>query len=72
MIDNSLSITIACGIMAFFGFVWLIEVFRILFASNTAKIAKIGFNGLKWTILMTVIMWGLYYFQDIIDYQINM
>ena len=57
LIEDSLSITIACVIMVLIGFIWTINILRIVFADNVDKITKIGFNVLKWTFILTLLMW---------------
>ena len=65
-IEDSLSITIACVIMVLIGFIWTINILRIVFADNVNKITKIALNGLKWTIISAIAMWGLNQFNNII------
>ena len=66
LIEDSLSITIACVIMVLVGFIWAINILRIIFADNVDKITKIAFNGLKWTIILTLIMWVISHFKSYI------
>lgn len=40
LIEDSLSITIACVIMVLIGFIWAINILRIVFADNVDKITK--------------------------------
>lgn len=63
LIEDSLSITIACIIMTLIGIIWTIDIIRILFADNVDKITKIALNGLKWTIILTLIMWVINHFK---------
>ena len=58
LIEDSLSITIACVIMVLIGFIWTINILRIVFADNVDKITKIPFNGLKWTFYINIINVG--------------
>ena len=58
LIEDSLSITIACVIMVLIGFIWTINILRIVFADNVDKITKIAFNGLKWTFYINIINVG--------------
>ncbi len=67
LIEDSLSITIACVIMVLIGFIWTINILRIVFADNVNKITKIALNGLKWTIISVIAMWGLNQFNNIIN-----
>ena len=57
LIEDNLSITIACVIMVLIGFIWTINILRIVFADNVDKITKIAFNGLKWTLILALLMW---------------
>ena len=66
LIENSLSITIACIIMVFIIIIWIIDVTKILFADNVDKIVKIAINGLEWTIILTIIIWILKHIQKYI------
>ena len=66
LIDNSLSITIACVIIIFLGFIWFVDIIRIVFANNTDKIMKIAFNAIKWLMLMTILMWVINHFKSYI------
>lgn len=66
LIEDSLSITIACVIMALIGIIWTIDIIRIVFADNVDKITKIALNGLKWTIILTLIMWVINHFKSYI------
>lgn len=66
LIENSLSITIACIIMVFIIIIWIIDIIRILFADNVDKIVKIAINGLEWTIILTIIIWILKHIQKYI------
>lgn len=66
LIEDSLSITIACVIMALIGIIWTIDIIRIVFADNVDKITKIALNGLKWTIILTIIMWVINHFKSYI------
>lgn len=66
LIEDSLSITIACVIMVLIGFIWTINILRIVFADNVNKITKIALNGLKWTIILTIIMWVIDHFKNYI------
>ena len=66
LIEDSLSITIACVIIALIGLIWTIDIIRIVFADNVDKITKIAFNGLKWTIILTIIMWVIDHFKSYI------
>ena len=66
LIDDSLSITIACVIMVLIGFIWTINILRIVFADNVDKITKIGFNVLKWTFILTLLMWVIDHFKSYI------
>lgn len=66
LIEDSLSITIACVIMALIGIIWTIDIIRIVFANNVDKITKIALNGLKWTIILTIIMWVINHFKSYI------
>ena len=63
LIEDSLSITIACVIMVLIGFIWTINILRIVFADNVDKITKIAFNGLKWTFILTLLMWVINHFK---------
>ena len=66
LIENSLSITIACIIMVLIIIIWIIDIIRILFADNVDKIVKIAINGLEWTIILTIIIWILKHIQKYI------
>ena len=66
LIEDSLSITIACIIMALIGLIWTIDIIRIVFADNVDKITKIALNGLKWTIILTIMMWVINHFKSYI------
>lgn len=66
LIENSLSITIACIIIVFIIIIWIIDIIRILFADNVDKIVKIAINGLEWTIILTIIIWILKHIQKYI------
>lgn len=66
LIEDNLSITIACIIMTLIGFIWTINILRIVFADNVDKMTKIAFNGLKWTIILTLIMWVISHFKSYI------
>ena len=66
LIDDSLSITIACVIMVLVGFIWAINILRIIVADNVDKITKIGFNVLKWTFILTLLMWVIDHFKSYI------
>ena len=66
LIENSLSITIACIIMVLIIIIWIIDIIRILFADNVDKILKIAINGLEWTIILTIIIWILKHIQKYI------
>lgn len=66
LIEDSLSITIACVIMVLIGIIWTIDIIRILFADNVDKITKIAFNGLKWTFILTLLMWVINHFKSYI------
>ena len=66
LIEDSLSITIACVIMILIGFIWTINILRIVFADNVDKITKIGFNVLKWTFILTLLMWVIDHFKSYI------
>ena len=66
LIEDSLSIAIACVIMILICIIWAIDIIRILFADNVNKITKIALNGLKWTIILTLIMWVIKYFKNYI------
>lgn len=65
-IEDSLSITIACIIMTLIGIIWVIDIIRIAFADNVDKITKIVFNGLKWTFILTLLMWVINHFKSYI------
>ena len=65
-IEDSLSITIACVIMVLIGLIWTIDIIRIAFADNVDKITKIAFNGLKWTFILTLLMWVINHFKSYI------
>lgn len=67
LIEDSLSITIACVIMVLIGFIWAINILRIVFADNVDKITKIAFNGLKWTLILALLMWVIKHFKSYID-----
>ena len=67
LFEDSLSITIACVIMVFIGFIWTINILRIVFTDNVDKITKIAFNGLKWTFILALLMWVIYHFKSYID-----
>lgn len=67
LIEDSLSITIACVIMVFIVFIWAINILRIVFADNVDKITKIAFNGLKWTLILALLMWVIKHFKSYID-----
>ena len=66
LIEDSLSITIACVIIALIGLIWTIDIIRIVFADNVDKIIKIAFNGLKWTFILTLLMWVINHFKSYI------
>ena len=66
LIEESLNITIACVIMVLIGFIWTINILRIVFADNVDKIIKIGFNVLKWTFILTLLMWVIDHFKSYI------
>lgn len=66
LIEDSLSITIACIIMTLIGFIWTINILRIVFADNVNKITKIAFNGLKWMFILTLLMWVINHFKSYI------
>ena len=66
LIEDSLSIAIACVIMILIGFIWTINILRIVFADNVDKITKIAFNGLKWTLILTLLMWVINHFKSYI------
>ena len=66
LIEDNLSITIACVIMVLIGFIWAINILRIVFADNVDKITKIGFNVLKWTFILTLLMWVIDHFKSYI------
>lgn len=66
LIEDSLSITIACVIMVFIVFIWAINILRIVFADNVDKITKIAFNGLKWTFILTLLMLVIKHFKSYI------
>ena len=66
LIEDSLSITIACIIMVLIGVIWTINIIRILFADNVDKITKIALNGLKWTFILTLLMWVISHFKSYI------
>lgn len=66
LIEDSLSITIACVIMVLIGLIWTIDIIRIAFADNVDKITKIAFNGLKWTFILTLLMWVINHFKSYI------
>ena len=66
LIEDSLSITIACVIMVLIGLIWTIDSIRIAFADNVDKITKIAFNGLKWTFILTLLMWVINHFKSYI------
>ena len=66
LIEDNLSITIACVIMVLIGFIWAINILRIVFADNVDKITKIAFNGLKWTLILTLLMWVINHFKSYI------
>ena len=66
LIEDNLSITIACVIMILIGFIWTINILRIVFADNVDKITKIGFNVLKWTFILTLLMWVIDHFKSYI------
>lgn len=66
LIDDSLSITIACVIMVLVGFIWAINILRIIFADNVDKMIKIAFNVLKWTFILTLLMWVIDHFKSYI------
>ena len=66
LIEDSLSITIACVIMILIGFIWTINILRIVFADNVDKITKIAFNGLKWMLILTLLMWVIDHFKSYI------
>ena len=66
LIEDSLSITIACIIMSLIGIIWTIDIIRIVFADNVDKITKIAFNGLKWTFILTLLMWVINHFKSYI------
>lgn len=66
LIEDSLSITIACVIMVFIGFIWTINILRIVFADNVNKITKIAFNGLKCMFILTLLMWVINHFKSYI------
>ena len=67
LIEDNLSITIACVIMVLIGFIWTINILRIVFADNVDKITKIAFNGLKWMFILTLLMWLIEHFKSYID-----
>ena len=67
LIEDSLSITIACVIMVLIVFIWTINILRIVFADNVDKITKIAFNGLKWTLILALLMWVIKHFKSYID-----
>lgn len=66
LIENSLSITIACIIMVLIIIIWIIDVTKIIFADKVDKILKIAINGLEWTIILTIIIWILKHIQKYI------
>ena len=66
LFEDSLSITIACIIMVLIGVIWTINIIRIVFADNVDKITKIALNGLKWTFILTLLMWVINQFNNII------
>ena len=66
LIEDSLSITIACVIMVLIGLIWTIDIIRIAFADKVDKITKIAFNGLKWTFILTLLMWVINHFKSYI------
>ena len=66
LIEDRLSITIACVIMILIGFIWTINILRIVFADNVDKITKIAFNGLKWTLILALLMWVISHFKSYI------
>ena len=66
LIEDSLSITIACVIMILIGFIWTINILRIIFADNVNKITKIALNGLKWMLILTLLMWVIDHFKSYI------
>ena len=66
LIEDNLSITIACIIMILIGIIWAIDIIRIAFADNIDKITKIAFNGLKWTFILTLLMWVIDHFKSYI------
>ena len=66
LIENSLSITIACIIMVLIIIIWIIDVTKIIFTDKVDKILKIAINGLEWSFILVLLIWVLKYIQKYI------